>query len=105
MGLHEREGQARACPNRSPDVEAPVVGVGAPSTALCPAEPDALPIIPAVTHPAVADPADSPTAAVRATSIAADRTVPCVLMRAGTSRGPFFLRSGCPQTTSRATRR
>src|SRR3954468_8716818 len=96
MVLHGREGQARACPNRSPDVEAPVVDVAAPRTALCPAEPDALPIIPAVPHPAAVRPADSPTAAVRATSIAADRTVPCVLMRAGTSRGPFFLREWLP---------
>src|SRR3954451_452655 len=96
MVLHGREGQARACPNRSPDVEAPVVDVAAPSTALCPAEPGALPVIPAVPHPAVADPVDSPTAAVRATSIAADRTVPGVLMRAGTSRGPFFLREWLP---------
>jgi hypothetical protein len=30
------------------------------------------------------------------TSISADRTVPCVLMRAGTSRGPFFLREWLP---------
>ena len=28
--------------------------------------------------------------------IAAERTVPCVLMRAGTSRGPFFLREWLP---------
>ncbi len=26
-----------------------------------------------------------------------NRTVPCVLMRAGTSRGPFFLREWLPQ--------
>src|SRR3954453_20571985 len=97
MVLHGHGRHARARPNRSPDVEAPVVDVAAPSTTLCPAEPAPRSIIPAATDPAVADPADSPAAAVPTTSIAADRTVPCVLMRAGTSRGPFFLREWLPE--------
>src|SRR3954465_245354 len=96
MVLHGHGRHARARPNRSPDVEAPVVDVAAPSTTLCPAEPAARPIIPADTDPAVADPADSPTAGGPATSPAADRTLPCVLMRAGTSRGPFFLKEWLP---------
>src|SRR3954451_18111631 len=66
MVLHGPEGQARTRLTHPPDVEPPVVDVAAPSTTLCPAGP------------------------------AADPTVPCVLMRAGTSRGPFFLREWRP---------
>jgi 2-methylaconitate cis-trans-isomerase PrpF/tripartite-type tricarboxylate transporter receptor subunit TctC len=60
-----------------------VVDVAAARTIHCPAEPGA---------PSV----DSPAAAVPSAGIAAERTVPCVLMRAGTSRGPFFLREWLP---------
>jgi hypothetical protein len=38
------------------------------------------------------------TFAINAPKIRAmTRTLPCVLMRAGTSRGPFFLRSWLPE--------
>src|SRR5918911_179823 len=84
MVLHLQSGQARRRSHRSPDVEVPVVDLAAPSTALCLAEP-------------AARPADGPTAAAPPAGMAADRTVPCVLMRAGTSRGPFFLRDWLPQ--------
>jgi 2-methylaconitate cis-trans-isomerase PrpF/tripartite-type tricarboxylate transporter receptor subunit TctC len=73
-----------------------VVDVAAPSTTICPTEPAARPPAPAGTHPAAARPADSQTAAVPSAGVAADRIVPCVLMRAGTSRGPFFLREWLP---------
>jgi 2-methylaconitate cis-trans-isomerase PrpF/tripartite-type tricarboxylate transporter receptor subunit TctC len=73
-----------------------VVDVAAPSTTIYPAESAASPTGPAGTHPAAARPADSSTAAVPSAGIAAERTVPCVLMRAGTSRGPFFLREWLP---------
>lgn len=33
-----------------------------------------------------------------------NRSIPCVLMRAGTSRGPFFLREWLPQGTRRGIR-
>src|SRR5215213_5247060 len=96
MVLQVWSGQARRCPTRSPDVEAPVVDVAAPSTTIYPAESAASPTGPAGTQTAAACPADSSTAAVPSASIAAERTVPCVLMRAGTSRGPFFLREWLP---------
>src|SRR5919205_392066 len=96
MVLQGWSGQARRCPTRSPDVEAPVVDVAAPSTTICPTEPAARPPTPAGTHPAAARSADGPTAAVPSAGVAADRIVPCVLMRAGTSRGPFFLREWLP---------
>src|SRR4051812_10139882 len=96
MVLQVWSGQARRCPTRSPDVEAPVVDVAAPSTTISSAESAASPASPAGTHPAAARPADSSTAPVPSAGIAAERTVPCVLMRAGTSRGPFFLREWLP---------
>src|SRR3954465_13533218 len=96
MVLQVWSGQARRCPTRSPDVEAPVVDVAAPSTTISSAESAASPAGPAGTHPAAARPADSSTAAVPSAGIPAERTVPCVLMRAGTSRGPFFLREWLP---------
>ena len=73
-----------------------MVDVAAPSTTISSAESAASPAGPAGTHPAAARPADSSTAAVPSAGIAAERTVPCVLMRAGTSRGPFFLREWLP---------
>jgi 2-methylaconitate cis-trans-isomerase PrpF/tripartite-type tricarboxylate transporter receptor subunit TctC len=73
-----------------------VVDVAAPSTTICPPEPAARLTGPAGTHPPAARPADRLTAAVPSAGIAAERTVPCVLMRAGTSRGPFFLREWLP---------
>src|SRR3954470_8612544 len=96
MVLHARGGQARRCPTRSPDVEAPVVNVAAPSTTIRPAEPAALLTGPAGAHPGAARPVGRPTAAVPSAGTTAERTLPCVLMRAGTSRGPFFLREWLP---------
>src|SRR3954469_9645131 len=96
MVLQVWSGQTRRCPTRSPDVEAPVVDVAAPSTTISSAESAPSPAGPARRHAAPARPADSSTAAVRSGGITAERTVPCVLMRAGTSRGPFFLREWLP---------
>ncbi len=73
-----------------------MVDVAAPSTTIHPAESAESPPGPAGRHPSAARPADSSTAAVPSAGIAAERTVPCVLMRAGTSRGPFFLREWLP---------
>src|SRR4051794_23796823 len=69
----------------------PMVDVAAPSTTTSPVQPAARLILGADPHPAAASATDIPPAAS-----AADRTVPCVLMRAGTSRGPFFLRGWLP---------
>src|SRR4051812_36945841 len=69
----------------------PMVDVAAPSTTTSPVQPGARPVLGADPHPAAASATDIlPAAGV------ADRTVPCVLMRAGTSRGPFFLRGWLP---------
>jgi 2-methylaconitate cis-trans-isomerase PrpF/tripartite-type tricarboxylate transporter receptor subunit TctC len=73
-----------------------VVDVTAPSTTICPTGPAVRPTGPAGTRPAAALAADDPTSAVPSVGIGAERTVPCVLMRAGTSRGPFFLREWLP---------
>src|SRR4051794_8920944 len=69
----------------------PMVDVAAPSTTTSPVQPAARLICGADPHPAAASATDIPPAAG-----AADWTVPCVLMRAGTSRGPFFLRGWLP---------
>ena len=68
-----------------------MVDVAAPSTTTSRVQPAARPVCGADPHPAAASATDIPPAAS-----AADRTVPCVLMRAGTSRGPFFLRGWLP---------
>ena len=73
-----------------------MVDVAAPSTTIRPAEPGARPIAPAGTRPGAARPVHGPAPAVPSAGVAPDRTVPCVLMRAGTSRGPFFLREWLP---------
>src|SRR5690349_20173673 len=96
MVLHGPRAQARGRLNRPPDVEAPVVDLAAPSSTLCPVEPTAGAIALAGPHPAVDRAADRQTAVEPSAGIPADRTVPCVLMRAGTSRGPFFLREWLP---------
>src|SRR4051812_25320828 len=96
MVLQVWSGQARRCPTRSPDVEAPVVDVAAPSTTISSPETAASTASPPRTTPAAARPAHSSPAAVPSAGIAPERTVPCVLMRAGTSRGPFFLREWLP---------
>src|SRR3954451_23774492 len=69
----------------------PMVDVAAPSTTTSPVQPAARLVLGADPHPAAGSATDIPPAAS-----AADRTVPCVLMRAGTSRGPFFLREWLP---------
>src|SRR3954453_11224375 len=68
-----------------------MVDVAAPSTTTSRVQPAARPVCGADPHPAAASATDTLPAAS-----AAGRTVPCVLMRAGTSRGPFFLRGWLP---------
>src|SRR4051794_3112385 len=68
-----------------------MVDLAAPSTTTSRVQPAARLICGADPHPAAASATDIPPAAG-----AADWTVPCVLMRAGTSRGPFFLRGWLP---------
>src|SRR3954463_15858766 len=69
----------------------PMVDLAAPSTTTSRVQPAARPVCGADPHPAAASATDTLPAAS-----AAGRTVPCVLMRAGTSRGPFFLRGWLP---------
>jgi 2-methylaconitate cis-trans-isomerase PrpF/tripartite-type tricarboxylate transporter receptor subunit TctC len=68
-----------------------MVDVAALSTTTSRVQPAARLVCGADPRPAAASAADIPPAAD-----ATDRTVPCVLMRAGTSRGPFFLRGWLP---------
>src|SRR3954469_15277473 len=68
-----------------------MLDVAALSTTTSRVQPAARLVCGADPRPAAASTADIPPAAD-----AADRTVPCVLMRAGTSRGPFFLRGWLP---------